>query len=159
MEKFSNPAGCILLAHIFLLAGLNKLGAGYAPTQAYMEAMGVPGILLPLVILLEIAGAVALVVSLQTRWVALALAGFSLASAAILHANFADQMQMIMFMKNFAIAGGLIVVAGNGAGEPSLDGKLRLRRAGAGLSLGVRSRGRQGWIRRPVPPGLRRRRE
>jgi len=111
MEKVMNLAGRLLLAQIFLLAGINKI-TGYAGTQGYMEAMGVPGGLLPLVILLEVGGAVALIIGWKTRWAALALAGFSILSAVIFHADLADQVQAIMFMKNFAIAGGLLVLAG-----------------------------------------------
>ena len=129
MQSLSNLVGRILLAHIFLLAGIGKLGAGYAATQGYME--GVPGMLLPLVILLEIGGGLALIVGWQVRWAALALAGFSILSAFIFHANFADQMQSIMFMKNLAMAGGLIVLAGVGAGEFSLDGRFARRPAHA----------------------------
>ncbi len=120
MERYTNLAGRILLAHIFLLAGLNKIG-GYAGTQAYMESAGVPGALLPLVIALEIGGALALIVGWQTRIAAWALALFSIVAAILFHANFSDQIQMIMFMKNFAIAGGLLVLAANGAGAFSLD--------------------------------------
>ena len=95
----------ILLAHIFLLSGIGKLGAGYAATQGYMESMGVPAATLPLVILLEIGGGLALIIGLFTRWAALALAVFCIVGALVFHRNFADQMQMIMFMKNFAMAG------------------------------------------------------
>lgn len=121
MERYTNLAGRILLAHIFLLAGLNKIGGGYAGTQAYMESVGVPGMLLPLVIALEIGGALALIVGWQTRLAAWALALFSIVAAILFHANFSDQIQMIMFMKNFAIAGGLLVLAANGAGAFSLE--------------------------------------
>lgn len=110
MDKAANLIGRLLLAHIFILSGVTKI-TGYAGTQGYMEAMGVPGALLPLVILLELGGGLALVIGWQTRWAALALAGFSILAAAIFHSNFADQMQAIMFMKNLAIAGGLIVLA------------------------------------------------
>ena len=82
-----------------------------------MEAMGVPGALLPLVIALEIGGAAALIAGFQTRCAALALAGFSLLSALIFHADFGDQMQTIMFMKNLAIAGGLLTVAAANVGD------------------------------------------
>ncbi len=113
----------VFLAHIFLLAGLNKLGdAAYAGTQGYMQAMGVPGMLLPLVIALEIGGAVLIAVGWQTRWASLALAGFTLVAAAIFHADFADQMQSIMFMKNVAIAGGLLLLVAHGPGAWSVDG-------------------------------------
>lgn len=113
----------LLMAHIFLLAGLNKLGAGYAATQGYMQAMGVSGQLLPLVIALEIGGGLAVVLGLYTRWAALALAGFSVASAMLFHRNFADQTMMIMFMKNLAMAGGLLMLFIHGGGGWSLDAK------------------------------------
>jgi putative oxidoreductase len=124
MERYTNLAGRILLAHIFLLAGLNKI-TGYSGTQAYMEAMGVPGMLLPLVILLEVGGALALIVGWQTRWAAYALALFSIVSALIFHSNLSDQIQMILFMKNWAMAGGLLVLAANGAGAFSLDQRAK----------------------------------
>ncbi|WP_137817911.1 DoxX family protein [Pseudomonas sp. 2FG] len=111
----------LFLAHIFLLAGLGKLGAGYAGTQGYMESMGVPGALLPLVIALEIGGGLAVIVGFLTRWAALALAGFCLAAALIFHRNWSDEMQMIMFMKNFAIAGGFLLLYVQGAGAFSID--------------------------------------
>jgi putative oxidoreductase len=122
MEKYVNLAGRVLLAHIFLLAGINKI-TGYSGTQGYMEAMGVPGMLLPLVILLEIGGALALIAGWQTRLAAYALALFSIVGALIFHSNLGDQMQMIMFMKNWAMAGGLLVLAANGAGAFSLDNR------------------------------------
>jgi putative oxidoreductase len=113
----------LLLAQIFLLAGIGKLGAGYASTQGYMAAMGVPGVLLPLVIALEIGGGLALIAGFLTRWAALALAGFCLVSAAIFHTNFGDSMQMIMFMKNLAMAGGLLVLSVHGPGAWSVDAR------------------------------------
>jgi putative oxidoreductase len=122
MEKYVNLAGRVLLAHIFLLAGINKI-TGYSGTQGYMEAMGVPGMLLPLVILLEIGGALALIAGWQTRLAAYALALFSIVSALIFHSNLGDQMQMILFMKNWAMAGGLLVLAANGAGAFSLNNR------------------------------------
>lgn len=114
----------ILLAHIFLISGLGKLGAGYAGTQGYMDAMGLPGMLLPLVIALEIGGGLALIAGFMTRWAALALAAFCVVSALIFHANFGDQIQMIMFMKNLAMAGGLLLLYVHGAGALSVDAKL-----------------------------------
>lgn len=116
-------AARVLLAQIFLISGFGKLGAGYAGTQAYMEAMGIPGMLLPLVIALEIGGGLALVAGFLTRWAALALAGFTVVSAALFHADFGDQMQTIMFMKNLAMAGGLLLLYVHGAGSYSLDAR------------------------------------
>ncbi|HEB66549.1 MAG TPA: DoxX family protein [Gammaproteobacteria bacterium] len=122
MERYVNLAGRILLASIFLIAGLNKIG-GYAGTQGYMESVGVPGGLLPLVILLEVGGALALIIGWQTRIAAWALAGFTLLAAILFHNDFGNQMQMIMFLKNLSITGGLLIVAANGAGAFSLDAR------------------------------------
>lgn len=124
MEKFMYLAGRVLVAHIFLLAGVQKIG-NYAGTQGYMESMGVPGMLLPLVILVEVGGALALIAGWQTRWAAAGLAGFCVLSALLFHTNFSDGVQMIMFMKNLSIAGGLLFIAAHGAGAYGLD----LRRA------------------------------
>ncbi|MBK8161974.1 MAG: DoxX family protein [Gammaproteobacteria bacterium] len=120
MEKFMYLAGRVLVAHIFLLAGVQKIG-NYAGTQGYMESMGVPGMLLPLVILAEVGGALALIVGWQTRWAAAGLALFCLLSAVFFHTNFSDGTQMIMFMKNLSIAGGLLFIAAHGAGAYALD--------------------------------------
>jgi putative oxidoreductase len=123
MDKLLNLIGRLLLAQIFVMAGVSKLGAGYAGTQDYMTSAGIPGILLPLVIILELGGGLALVVGLFTRWVALALAIFSLLAAVFFHTNFADQMQSIMFMKNLAIAGGLLLLVRYGGSELSIDAR------------------------------------
>ena len=114
----------LLMAWIFIGAGLSKLGAGYAGTQGYMASVGLPGELLPLVILLEIGGGIALVLGFQARLAALALAIFSIVSAFMFHGA-ADQMQQIMFMKNLAMAGGLLAFTVFGAGRLSLDGEQR----------------------------------
>lgn len=134
MEKTLNLVGRILLAHIFILSGVNKI-TGYSGTQQYMESMGVPGILLPLVILVEVGGGLALLLGWQTRIAAWVLAAFTVASAMIFHANFADQMQMISFMKNMAITGGLLFVAAYGADELSLDYRLAKNRHKLGIPL------------------------
>jgi putative oxidoreductase len=120
MERTLNLAGRLLLAHIFLISGWGKI-SGYAGTQAYMESMGVAGALLPLVIAVELAGAIALIVGFQTRLAALALGGFTVLAALMFHFDFADSMQAISFMKNMAIAGGLLVLAQTGASAPSVD--------------------------------------
>lgn len=115
--------GRVFLSLIFIMAGYSKIG-GYEGTAGYMESMGVPGALLPLVILAELGGGIALLIGLLTRPVAVALAGFCVISGVIFHGG-ADQMQQIMLMKNFAIAGGLLVLAANGAGAWSVDAKLK----------------------------------
>lgn len=121
MGKISQFVARVFLGQIFLLSGFFKL-TGYEATQGYMEAMGVPGMLLPLVIAIEIGGGVAVVVGWHTRLTAIALALFTVAAGVIFHSNFADQMQMIMFMKNIAITGGLMLLAVHGPGNYSLDG-------------------------------------
>ncbi|AXK39942.1 DoxX family protein [Crenobacter cavernae] len=121
MNKLIDLGARVLMAQIFIIAGIGKLGAGYAGTQGYMESMGVPGMLLPLVILTELGGGLALLLGFQARLAALALAGFSIAAALIFHTNFADQMQTINFMKNLVMAGGLLMVTLHGAGELSVD--------------------------------------
>jgi putative oxidoreductase len=125
VNTFQPLAGRVLLAAIFLLSGFGKLGAGYAATQGYMEAMGVPGALLPLVILAELAGGLAILAGVLTRWAAWGLALFTLASAILFHAEFGDQNQMIHFLKNLALAGGLLLLATHGAGRWSFDALRR----------------------------------
>ena len=122
MEKISQFVARLFLGQIFLLSGIFKIG-GYEGTQGYMEAMGVPGMLLPLVIVIEVGGGLAIIAGWQTKLVSIALAVFTVVAAVIFHNNFSDQMQMIMFMKNIAIAGGLILLAVHGAGGYSLDGR------------------------------------
>ena len=122
MEKVSQFVARLFLGHIFLLAGVSKISA-YEGTQGYMDAMGVPGMLLPLVILLEIGGGLAVIVGWKTLWASIALAGFTVVSAVIFHNNFGDQMQMIMFMKNIAIAGGFLFLVANGPGAYALDNR------------------------------------
>lgn len=113
--------GRILISALFLIAGLDKV-AGYAGTQAYMESMGVPGALLPLVIALEVLGSIAIIVGYRTRLVAAGLAVFSVASGLLFHGS-GDQMQQIMLMKNLAIAGGFLFLVARGAGGWSLDAR------------------------------------
>jgi putative oxidoreductase len=120
MDKILNIAARLLMSQIFILSGWSKL-TGYAGSQQYMESQGLPGALLPLVILTELGGGLLLLVGFKTRWVALVLAAFSLLTAVMVHFKPGDQMQMINFMKNLAMAGGLLLFVRAGAGEPSVD--------------------------------------
>jgi len=124
MDKFIEVAGRVLLGLIFLMAGISKIGDGYAGTAGYMDAMGVPGALLPLVIILEIVGGLMVITGFKVKWAAYALAAFTLVAGVIFHSNFADQMQMILFMKNLSITGGLLLLSVYGSGELSIDKKL-----------------------------------
>jgi len=114
----------VFLGHIFLMAGLSKIGEGYAGTAGYMESVGLPGGLLPAVIALEIVGGLMIIIGFKVKWAAYAMAGFTLMTGIIFHSNFADQMQMILFMKNVSIAGGLLLLSVHGAGMLSVDNKL-----------------------------------
>lgn len=116
-------AARVLLALIFVAAGANKI-TDYAGTQAYMQSMGVPGVLLPLVIALELGGGLAVILGLWTRPLSWLLAGFTLIAAALFHHNFGDQVQILMFMKNLAIAGGLMALAAAGSGSYGVDARL-----------------------------------
>ena len=120
VKNVSELAGRIFLSVLFALSGLGKIGA-YAGTAAYMSSFSVPGALLPVVIAVEVLGALAIILGWQTRVAALLLAGYSLLAALIFHNNFANQIDMIMFLKNVSIAGGFLLLVANGAGPLSLD--------------------------------------
>ena len=122
IQTLSAPAGRILLSLIFVTSGLNKI-ANFSGTQGYMESAGVPGVLLSVVIALEVLGGLAIILGWHTRIVAFLMAGFTLLTALLFHADFGDQMQYIMFMKNLAIAGGFLALVAHGAGAWSLDSR------------------------------------
>lgn len=116
--------GRLLIAAIFLYSGFGKIAAP-AMTQAYITAAGLP---LPVVayalaVLVEVGGGILLVLGYQARIVALVMALFTIAAALSFHNHFADQNQMIHFMKNLAMAGGLLQVVAFGAGNLSLDAR------------------------------------
>ena len=121
-QNLTELGGRILLASLFLISGVGKISA-YSATAGFMASAGVPGALLPVVIAVEVLGAAAVIVGWQTRIVAFLLAGFSLLSALIFHNDFADQIQMVMFLKNLSIAGGFLVLVAHGAGRFSLDAR------------------------------------
>jgi putative oxidoreductase len=102
--------GRIMLALIFILAGVGKI-TDPAGTVGYMQSVGLPSILLWPTIALEVLGGLAIATGFKVRYAAFALAGFCVLSAVLFHKNFADQMQMIMFLKNIAMAGGLMLLA------------------------------------------------
>ena len=114
--------GRMMMALIFILAGLGKI-QDPAGTAGYMQSVGLPGILLWPTIALEVLGGIALVLGYKTRYVAIALAIFSVMAALMFHRNFADQMQMILFLKNIAMAGGLLLLAVGGNTAYSIDNK------------------------------------
>jgi putative oxidoreductase len=122
LQKYSPAAGRVLLAVIFILAGLGKIPAPDG-SIGYMEAFGVPGVLFWPTVLVEVVGGVLLLVGFKARWAAVALGAFTLATALIFHTDFSNQMEMTSFLKNLAITGGMLYVFAHGAGPLSVDNR------------------------------------
>ena len=114
--------GRLLLASLFILEGWSKM-KGYAGAQGYMEKFGVPGQLLPLVIVAEFAGGLCIAFGWQAKCAALALAGFSIAAALVFHNTFGVRNELLHFEKDLAIAGGLLVLFVFGPGPWSLGSR------------------------------------
>ncbi len=112
----------LLMAAIFIWAGLGKI-SGSAGTQAFMASKGLPAVelLFYLTVALEVLGGLALIVGYRTTWVAAALAAFTLLTAVVFHTQFDDRNQMVHFMKNLAIVGGLLHIMVMGPGRVSMD--------------------------------------
>lgn len=122
---------CIMSARgtlglFFIYFGLDKF-VHYSDTAIYMSTFSVPGLLLPLVILLEVVGGIALLVGWQLKRVAALLAGFTALTALIFHSDFVEQVQVLLFMKNMAIAAGLLLFVAVGAGKLSLDAQKAVK--------------------------------
>lgn len=122
----------VLLALMFLLGGYGKLGAGFAGTVGYIGSVGLPAasVLAALAAAVELVGAVLLIIGYQTRWAALALALFTLAANVFFHNYWAmpadkQMVNQLMFLKNLAVAGGMLALVAWGAGAWSLDAKRR----------------------------------
>ena len=125
MKTYLPLVGRILLAVMFVASGVSKV-LQPSMTEGYMAANGVPlvGLFLVLAILTEVGGGLSLVLGLLTRWGAAVLVIFIIPTTLIFHTQFSDQHQMIHFMKNVSIVGGLLMILANGPGEWSLDHKL-----------------------------------
>lgn len=117
MDALISLVARVLMAYIFIVAGWGKVTA-YNATVGYMESMGVSGAMLPLTILVELGGGLALFFGFQARFAALGLAIFSLITAFLFHDAHTDA---INFMKNMAMTGGLLFLMLHGAGKFSLD--------------------------------------
>jgi putative oxidoreductase len=117
--------GRLLIGLPFAMSGLGKLAA-YGTTTAMIAAVGLPAppLAYAVAVAVELGGGLLLVAGYQARSVAIALALFSIATALSFHSNFADQNQMIHFLKNIMMAGGLLQIAAFGAGAISLDNRL-----------------------------------
>jgi putative oxidoreductase len=121
--------GRLLIGLPFVMSGLSKLAA-YGPTTEMIDAVGLPAppLAFAVAVAVELGGGLLLIAGFQTRLVASALALFSLVTAVSFHSNFADQNQMIHFLKNVMIAGGLLQIVGFGAGAISVDNRLSRER-------------------------------
>jgi len=119
-------AGRLLIGLPFAMSGLGKLGA-YGLTTGMIGAAGLPlpPLAFAVAVAVELGGGILLIAGFRTRLVAAALVLFSLATAVSFHSNFADQNQMIHFLKNVMIAGGLLQIAAFGAGALSIDNRAR----------------------------------
>jgi putative oxidoreductase len=117
-------AGRLLIGLPFAMSGLSKLAA-YAATTGLIASAGLPfpPLAFAVAVAVELGGGLLLVAGYQTRTVALVLAVFSLATAVSFHSNFADQNQMIHFLKNVMMAGGLLQIVAFGAGALSIDNR------------------------------------
>jgi len=120
LDDLAILAARLLLAFIFVMEGVIKLG-DMAGTVSYMQNYGVSPVLLPLVVLTELAGGICVALGLLARMAAVALAGFCLLTAWFFHTDFTSQMQLIQFTKNMAIAGGFLLLAVHGPGRFALD--------------------------------------
>jgi putative oxidoreductase len=132
VSRFLPLLGRLLIGLPFLMSGFGKLTA-YGATTAYIGSVGLP--LAPLgwaiAVAFEIGGGLLLLLGFRARAVAFGLAVFTLATAIFFHRNFADQNQMIHFLKNIMIIGGLLQIAHFGAGRFSLDARDPKNVAGA----------------------------
>ncbi len=116
MHPLASLLARILMSAIFISSGYSKI-TNYAQTAGYMESHGIPGILLPLVIAVELGCGLAVLFGMLSRWAALALAAFSILAAVVFHPYWSDPAQYVHFMKNVAIAGGLLLLFANGPGK------------------------------------------
>ena len=119
--------GRSLLSILFLSEGFKKISI-QEDVIMYMEEYGVPEILFMPSVVLEILFPILLIVGYKTKWAASVMALFTFAVAIIFHTNFNDEMQIIYFLKDIAIAGGFIIIVANRVGVLTLDHYLNLNK-------------------------------
>ena len=124
MINFFDLIGRIMVSAIFLFSGINKI-LNYDGTVGWMEGYGIPGVLLIPAIIIEIIFPILIIVGYQTRIAASGLLLFSLLTAFIFHFDFSNQMQIIAFLKNVGLAGGMLFLVVNGAKDFSLEKKKK----------------------------------
>ena len=124
MANFFDLISRIFISSIFLLSGYNKI-FNYENTVEWMEGFGMPGFLLWPAIVIEIVLPILIIIGYRTQISAILLAMFCIATAVIFHFDFANQMQTIAFLKNFALAGGFLFIAVHGPKEWSMERKKK----------------------------------
>ncbi|EUC18667.1 DoxX family protein [Paraburkholderia hospita] len=126
--KFLPLVGRVLIGAPFVMSGLSKLAA-YTATVGYIGAVGLPlpSLAFLLAVLIELGGGLLLLSGYRVRFASLVMAVFCIATAVFFHRNLADQNQMIHFLKNVMMAGGLLQITYFGAGAFSLDGRVASR--------------------------------
>ena len=118
--------GRVLLSTLFLVEGIGKISM-QEDVVMYMEDYGVPEILFLPAIILEILFPIFLIVGYKTKWAAAVMALFTFTVAIIFHTDFSEGMQMILFLKDIAIAGGFMIIIVYGPGKISLDHYFKLK--------------------------------
>ncbi|MBI4082527.1 MAG: DoxX family protein [Candidatus Lambdaproteobacteria bacterium] len=131
IDRYAPPVGRILLSIIMLVGGFGKI-TGWAATAGYMQSKGIPivPLFLVLALVIELVGGVALVLGFWARWAAAILFLYLIPVSLVMHNFWAlegmdQQINMVMFLKNLAIMGGLAYVAAHGAGAWSLERPAR----------------------------------
>jgi len=124
MNSILDLLGRILISSVFLISGFNKINQ-YAGTIEWMESFGVPGILIIPAILFEIIGSIMIIIGFKTQIIATFFLIFCIILAIIFHSDFSNQIQIVSFLKNFALAGGFLFLAINEPGKISLDKKIK----------------------------------
>jgi putative oxidoreductase len=131
ISKWAQVVGRVALGTIFVASAVGKLAAWHG-TAAYAGSKGVSGVLLAIATVLELFGGISIVVGFKARWGALALLIFLVPVTLVFHNFWAvpaeqQQMEMVNFLKNLAIGGGLLIVLGTGAGAFSIDSRTATR--------------------------------
>jgi putative oxidoreductase len=117
-------AGRVLLSLIFIISGLGKVAAPDA-TIGYISSVGAPfpEVAYAVALVVELGLGLALLLGFKAKFAAAGIAIFTLAAALLFHTDFSNQIQLVMFMKNFTIIGGLLLIVAYGAGGFSLDNR------------------------------------
>ena len=124
MSNLLDFIGRVFISALFLTSAYNKI-INYSGTIIWMESFGVPGFLLSPTIALEIILPLFIIIGYQTKMSAIVLSLFTVSTALIFHSDFSNQMQMIAFLKNIALAGGFIFIAVNGPKDWAIDKKRK----------------------------------